>query len=401
MMSAAGVVAEPPTIQEMRTTIQQLKARLAALEEQVATKTLSAKEAAVFQSVADDAAARSAVPGWLENFKLFGDLRLRYHGDCFAGWRKDRNRARFRLRIGLKKTWLDQQMEIGVRLASGSSDDPTSTNQSFDNSFSEKSFWIDRAYAKYMPKWLKGLTVIGGKFPAPMVHTDMVWDPDVNMEGFWAQYKHDVDGIQPFVNAGYFIFEESSRGHDGIMAAYQAGLIWKIVKDLKLTVAGTYYDWDHYETQWRYAHGNHVVNGRMAAQAFEVVNLTGKLSFKLLGLPMGAQFDWARNCADEDPTRGWDGQDSACAAGFKVGTSKKKGDWSAGYKYAHIQANATPGFNDSDFGFVNRKGHAIKGKYNITDWLIVSLGLFYTEPVAGPAQDQRRLTLLADIIWKF
>ena len=401
VMSAAVVLAESPTVQEMRTTIQQLKARLAALEQQVATQAAGGMGSPVFKAVADAAAARSSLPSWLENFKLFGDLRLRYQGDCFARHEKNRNRARFRLRVGAKKTWLDNQMEVGFRLASGSDDDPTSTNQSFDNSFSEKAVWIDRAYARYQPNWLKGFTVIGGKFATPMVHTDMVWDSDVNPEGVWAQYKAKLDGLEPFVNAGYFIFEENHGGYDGTMAAYQVGLIWKIMKDLKLTLAGTYYDWDHYETEWRYAHGNHVVNGLMAAQAFEVINLTGKLSFKLMGLPMGAYFDWAHNCAEEDTNRGWDGQDNACAAGFKVGANKKKGDWSVGYKYAHIQANSLPGFNDSDFGFSNRKGHVLKATYNITDWLTFATGVFYTEPCSGPHEDERSVTVQADIIWKF
>ncbi|MFO7902329.1 MAG: putative porin, partial [Pirellulaceae bacterium] len=73
-----------------------------------------------------------------------------------------RNRARFRLRFGIKKTWLDDQIEVGFRLASGSDDDPTSTNQSFDNFWSTKPVWIDLAYATWRPKAIKGLTVTGG-----------------------------------------------------------------------------------------------------------------------------------------------------------------------------------------------------------------------------------------------
>ena len=30
-----------------------------------------------------DAATRSGLPGWLENFTLYGDLRLRWQTDCF------------------------------------------------------------------------------------------------------------------------------------------------------------------------------------------------------------------------------------------------------------------------------------------------------------------------------
>lgn len=409
LVCVAAGAAEPIPAEEMQATIQQLKARLAALEEQVAAQKLLMGNAPAFRAVAEDAGARSALPSWLDNFKMFGDLRLRYEGRYNDNWAKDRHRGRFRLRFGFKKTWLDKQMELYVRLASGG-DDPTSSNQSFDNSFSKKPVWIDRAYAKYQPNWVKGFTIIGGKFPPPMVHTDLVWDSDVNLEGVWAQYKPQFGPIAPFVNAGYFTVEENWRGYDSILVAYQAGTDWKIAKDVKATFAATYYDYDHYESEFRYVHGNHVNGpgayggargGMLAAEEFETINLTTKLAFKLFGLPMSTYFDWIQNCGETDSTWLWQGQDNGYAAGFKVGENKKKGDWSSSYKYALIEANATPGFNDSDFGFVNIKGHVVRGKYNITDWLVFACSVFYTEGIAGPTENQRILMVQVDLIWKF
>ena len=237
--------------------------------------------------------------------------------------------------------------------------------------------------------------------PPPMVHTDLVWDSDVNVEGVWAQYKPQFGPVEPFVNAGYFIVEENWGGHDSILVAYQAGIDWKIVNDVKLTFAGTYYDYDHYEANFRYVHNNHLVGPRLAAEEFETVNLTAKLSFKLFGLPMGAYFDWIHNCGETDPTWLWNGQDDGCAAGLNVGKNQKKGDWSAGYKYAHIEANATAAFNDAEFGFVNSKGHVVSAKYNITDWLVFGCTVFYVEGIAGPQENQRTVIVQADIVWKF
>ena len=293
-------------------------------------------------------------------------------------------------------------MEVGFRLASGSNDDPTSTNQTFDDHFSKKHIWIDRAYAKYQPDWLKGFTIVGGKMPNPLVHTNMVWDSDVNPEGVWGQYKRKLDNFEPFANAGYFILEESGSGHDTILMSYQAGFNWQLAKDLKWTFAGTYYDFDHFDTSFRKANGNHEIDGALAAGQFRTINLTNKVKFRAFGLPMSTYFDFIHNCGDEDDTPDYTDQDNGYAFGLKVGKNKKKGDWSFGYKYAYIEANATPGsLNDSDFGGSNRKGHVLGAKYNLTDALTLGGKVFYTEPITGTSQGERDTTVQADLIWKF
>lgn len=387
-MGVAAAKGEPPADEEdVLITIKALKARLKdqelRLAELEAQRDKRQEEMARRETIREvikemnlDADNRSAMPGWLEDLKFSGDLRLRYQGECFSGEdrnTKDRNRARFRLRVGATKTWLDDQMEVGFRLASGSSDDPTSTNQTFDDHFSEKHVWIDLAYARYNPNWLKGFTLVGGKMKNPFVHTDLVWDSDVNPEGVWGRYKHKLGNLEPFAGVGYFVLDESGGGHDTILVGYQAGLDWKITKDVKWTVAGTYYDFDHFHTSYRDANGNDVnAAGDLAAGQFHMINLTNKVGFKALGLPMSAYFDWIHNCGDKDSAEDYDNQNNGYAVGLKVGKNKRKGDWSAGYKYAYIEANATPGaINDSDFGHANRKGHVWGATYNLTDSLTI------------------------------
>lgn len=281
----------------------------AALDQEAVLATLSEMNA--------DAAGRSLLPAWLEALTFFGDLRLQYWGEVWNTGAKNRNRLRFRLRFGIRKYWLDKQLEIGFRLASGSDDVPTSTNQTFTGHFTTKNIWIDRAYAKYKPNWLKGLMLIGGKMANPFVHTDLVWDTDVNPEGFWGEYRLKVCSAEPFVGVGYFIMNESGGAHDTIL-----------------------------------------VGGVLAAGQFHVINLTNIVGFEAFGLPMKAYFDWVHNCGDEDNDEDWDCQDTAYAVGLKIGKNKKKGDLSFSYKYAYIEANATPGaLNDALFESSNRKGH--------------------------------------------
>ncbi len=407
LICTTTAAADSLTTKELKVTIQDLKTRLSKLEEQMKKQDeLEAKQAEfskALDAIPADVRNRGTLPKWLDDLNFSGDLRLRYQGECFSGRRrKTRNRARFRARFGFQKYWLDKQMEVGVRLASGTNDDPTSTNQTFDGYFSEKQIWIDLAYAKYSPNWMKGFTIIGGKMKNPLVCTDLVWDSDVNPEGVWAQYKHKLNSFEPFINAGYFILDESNRGEDTILVAYQLGFNWKPAKDIKWTFAATYYDFDHYDTSYYQAGGNNEVGGQLAAGKFHMINLTNKVGFKAFGLPMKAYFDFIHNCGNEDPTPGYGGQDNGYAVGLKVGKNKKKGNWSASYKYAFIQANATAGaLNDSDFGRANRKGHVWGAKYNITDSLTIGGKVFWTEPVTGANQNQRDVTVQADLVWKF
>jgi len=404
----AVAVAAPPSTEEMATTVTALKSRLkdatnrlAELEDRLARQDTSLAKLA--KEMAADAATQSAGPTWMENLKFYGDLRLRYQNDCKHGEGRSRrpkmrNRARFRLRFGIKKTWLDDQFEVGFRIASGEPEDeqdghfpdesdPTSTNQTFTNYFSEKRVWIDRAYAKYKPKAIKGLTFIGGKMGTPMVHTDLVWDSDVNPEGFWGEYKKAFGPIEPFVSTGYFVVDESSSGDDVTLAAYQVGMNWEIAKDVKWTFAATYYDYD--ET-------NEMVG------EYQMINLTNKVGFKAFGLPWSVYVDFVHNCRNETVGE-YEDEDDGIALGVKLGRNKKKGDWSVGYKYAYIEQYCTPRlFNDSDFGRTNTKGHCIGAKYNVTDFLTLGGKVFLLDGIAGSSYDEHENVLTQiDLVWKF
>jgi hypothetical protein len=425
---ASAALAQPAPPEDLQTTVEALKARLrdatnrlAEVESQLARQQASLADVA--KEMGADARKRSAGPNWLENLKFYGDLRLRWQAECFSGQdvnTKDRNRLRYRLRLGVIKTWLDNQMEVGFRLASGSSDDPTSTNQTMDDHFARDEIWIDQAYAKYTPKCIPGLTVMGGKFANPLVHTDIVWDSDVNPEGGWLQYKPKVGNLEPFVGAGYFSLAEnypSPHGATGFdhtlrdvtLHVYQVGADWKIDKDVKYTVAAAYYDFDHFDVSYRAANGNQTLpltaDGKAynrLAYEYRMFDLVNKVGWKMLRLPWSAYFDWVHNCGDPYNSDALGDQRDAYAIGLKVGQNKKKGDWSFGYKYAYIEANATPGaLNDSDFGHSNRKGHVWSAAYNLDHFLTVGGSIFWTEPVTGSHEDERTVTTQLDLVWKF
>jgi Putative porin len=146
----------------------------------------------------------------ITELELFGDLRLRYEyrggrlpdhfqfGQDNANDWQERERERYRLRIGLRGTLLDDWF-FGVRLETGAG--PRSTNVTFGADTSTTSpggggpfakgddgVFVGQAYGGY--KGFPGFTFTGGRMPNPFIYTRMVWDDDINPEGLAEQWKH-------------------------------------------------------------------------------------------------------------------------------------------------------------------------------------------------------------------
>lgn len=349
------------------------------------------------------------VPGWLSDLKFAGDLRLRYEYRDRSGAPQRDDRGRFRLRFGFTKAWPKDDLEIGFRLATGADNDPTSTNQSFGNMFQEYTVGIDRAYARWAPKQLKGFSLTAGKMAIPWESTNLTWDTDVNPDGVWAEWKvPDLGALEPFVGAGVFELFSSPAQPEANLAVYQAGLRYAFTKDVKLSSAVVYYDYSNIDSAFANVaffnanpRGNTVRGGRLAAGEFGSVNLVNKLDWVAYNLPMSAFVDFVHNTQDQDRLTD---ADNGLAIGFKVGQNKKKGDWSARYIWKHLEADATLAFfADSDFGFgssTNRRGSELGFEYNFTDYLTAGVSFFVTEPDSG-RNSEHRFTFQGDLVWKF
>ena len=346
---------------------------------------------------------------WLEDFTVFGDLRLRYRARQTANDNRLLSRGEFRLRVGAKKTWWDKQMEAGFRLESGSTTSATASDQAFGGNASDKAIWIGRAYAKYKPDAVRGLTVIGGKMANPLVKTDLIFCPDVNPEGAFAVYRClNNPTFQPFFGAGYF---EMTNG--GPLLAYQGG-VNMLAGGAKITGAIAWYDWRRFERSTSFggtaaaAGGNSVVGVAplmtLKAGEFDVLNAIAKVSWTLADMPMSTFVDYARNCADQ-----LDAPDEAIAVGVQAGKiSKKKqqqGQWFARYRYARIESNAFPSLlSDADFMGTDRMGHEFGAGYAISEFLMFEAEFLANKPISTEVRGggrERRLQLLLDLIWSW
>ncbi len=369
-----------------------LKESIIVLENKVATLETQEQTRRIIEEMLAEADPSKDLPSWLENLTFFGDLRLRYEYRQFAestgGRRDDEGRARYRLRVGVKKTWPDDQLEVGFQLASGDGGGPTSTNETMGDFFVRDEIRIDRAYATWKPNAVKGLMVTGGKIKQPWVSTDLVWDSDLNPEGAWVQYDIPMsEEFVPFVGAGVFFLSNNNPGDDANMNAYAAGFNWKM-DGVTWTSAVTYYETSHYSAGLT-----------LPGEEWDYINVTNKFKFKAAGLAMAPFVDYVHNCGSNADTP--DDRNDGYAFGIKVGENKKKGDWSAQYVWKYLQLEASPrAFNDSDFPD-GHKGHVFGFKYSVTDAMQVGVTLFYSSPIYNPDADGERLTLQADMLWSF
>jgi uncharacterized protein YlxW (UPF0749 family) len=125
------------------------------------------------------------------NFRLSGDLRFRYE-PFFQDGQTTRQRQRIRARINLQGNLTDT-LYGGVTFATGSLDDPISTNQTITGFFNRKQVGFDRAWIQWTPKeGLRGHAVFGiGKFAYPWIRTPLTFDNDLNPEGIYSRLNWD------------------------------------------------------------------------------------------------------------------------------------------------------------------------------------------------------------------
>jgi len=173
----------------------------------------------------------------ITEIELYGDVRLRYQynggetkdrgpvGSPATGvagvndW-QERYRERYRLRLGLRGTLMDDWF-FGVRLETSNNsrstnvtfgDDAASSTAGGGGPFEKNSdiVYVGQAYAGY--KGFPDFTFTGGRMPNPLVTTRMVWDPDINPEGLAEQWKHTFtfnigggggEAVQSYGKEGY------------------------------------------------------------------------------------------------------------------------------------------------------------------------------------------------------
>jgi hypothetical protein len=214
--------------------------------------------AELVKEVASTSAGKWKLSTPINEIELYGDARMRYE---YRGGRTasndpdhpndwyERHRERYRVRIGLRGTLLDDWF-FGLRLETSTS--PRSTNVTFgdDSSvngpFSKDSdrISVGQAYLGY--KGFPDITLTAGRMPNPLVTTSLLWDDDINPEGLAQQWKHTfnlsfgggggAESTQSYSKEGY------SKEGKGVVTTEAAAEPFKLKIDVFANFAQFVYD---------------------------------------------------------------------------------------------------------------------------------------------------------------
>ncbi len=388
--------------------------------------------------------------------ELYGDARVRYeirNGNSGPpstlvtnpNDAQQRNRARYRLRLGLRGTLLDDWF-FGLRLETSTS--PRSTNVTFgDDSgpFGKTSdgAFVGQAYLGY--KGIRDVTLTVGRMPNPFITSSMVWDGDINPEGLAEQYKHTFnlsygggtaaasaesyskDGkggaaavvtsepykmsIDVFANFGQFVYDDTNPENpigprksgvpntDAYMLGWQVGAKFNFTKDIYLRSAATLYNYTGNGDSFNKLfsgdpdvlddEGEQVSLNQTGIDSLLVLEFPTEFGFKIGELPARVFGDFAVNLDAEDRARAAghpesDDQRYAYQIGVGIGQLKAKHDWQIQAFWQHAeQYSLDPNLVDSDIfdSRVNMEGIAIQAGYALSDAVTFNLTYAYGEQI--------------------
>lgn len=162
----------------------------------------------------------------------------------------ERNRLRLRARLGINVR-VAETVTAGLRLATGSSADRVSTNQTLGQNFNRYAFLLDRAFIKLDP--VEWASVSAGRIPNPWFSTDMVWSDNLNFDGVAASFRRPASPAAswlPFATVGYFPVREHAppRG-DRSIVGLQVGVQWEASELARFRVGLAQYRFRRFEGQ--------------------------------------------------------------------------------------------------------------------------------------------------------
>jgi hypothetical protein len=360
---------------------------------------------------------KQALPKWVENTTLSGDVRVRYQTEDISNDNvQARNRWRIRLRTGLDLK-INDNWKAGIGLSSGGGadgSDPRSRNQTLENEFQAPSLRIDYAYGQYTP--IKDFTVIAGKMKNPIWTTkDLIWDNDIRPDGVAVTYNFKAsDKINFFITPAYFILEEEKAKDDPALIAIQPGVIWKINDKINFKIAGAYYDFRNVKgtdmSLWSSKTNSYVKTTTHAGEWNEKstyawvydhdsTSLETELSVKPDSFIQYASVfgEYVKSDADADNT-GW-------LAGFTVGDEKvsESGKWQFIYNYRNLEKDAwVDWMPDSDFyeGQTGIKGSEFELTLGLGKNVTFGIDYYASQPIKNPGKKDMSL-LQADLVVKF
>ncbi len=403
----------------------------------------------------------NAWPAWLQKIKLSGDVRVRAQFDKFSSGNseqyvdtlainqaggiipaeenafinttEDTQRLRLRARLGVDVA-VDDNWNLGMRLASGSTNNPVSTNTTLGNDMANAALNLDRAFLNYQSA-NQVVEVWAGRFANPWLSTDLVWDDDLNFGGIATRVSPLREGflkddrVDPYLTLGVFPIEDIEKSsQDKWLYGAQTGVNFKLENSNVLKLAMAVYAYDNIRGQLNtfdstlldYTAPSYVQKGnvlfdirydadtdsQLAALASDYKELNFTLIYdianfspthivliadfvhnfgfnakkNLQAVELASGLDFSSTDVEENV----DGRKLEVLVGTPI--IVKARDWNVSVAYKHLEANAVlDAFTDSDFhlGGTDASGYTLKGQYGWANNVWSSFQLLSANEIDG------------------
>ncbi len=390
------------------------------------------------QAVREGWAGPGSVPEWTRGITLEGDMRARYQFDNYAAdnapaisvtdtnrnraisllnTTEDRQRLRVRARLGVNAV-VDTNWSAGMRLTTGSTTDPLSSNQTLGVYGNRFTVAFDRAYVRYRSG--DDFNLVAGRFGNPWFGTDLLWANDLGFDGVAVQWTPAVtSNVRAFATVAAMPVQEvelsksdkwlygiqggATLGGSATGMGGKVGLGYFRYTNTVGQLSPTGSSINEFTAPSFAQKGNTYYNISSdsnrpllgLAADYQLLDLTGQVDFPATaGKRVVVTGDYVRNL-------GFDGAAVSERAGVSVaaqtrayhlrvafGSNEVKllRDWQVFLAYKRIERDSMPdAFTDSDFhlGGTDAKGYILGGSYGLGKNTAASLRYFSGDSISG------------------
>jgi polyhydroxyalkanoate synthesis regulator phasin len=344
-------------------------------------------------------AGKLNISSGLTELKFSGDIRSRFeyrsaeNGD--TGDSLERNRFRYRFRLGLTGRLTDGWF-FGARLETANGNRSTNVTE---GNYSLAPFGKDAANTiyigqVYLGRTMGGFTLTTGRFANPLVVTPMVWDDDINVEGFAEQWTHTAGNTTLFVNLEQLVYYgvglhnafNAPGTPNTFLFGNQFGVRVKFATTATFQIAPAYYAYSNAGSAYPPTAGPGSATLRPASLAIldmplEFNAAIGEIPLKIWG-DFAINLDAADRAAAAAAGMGVpayaekENEDTAFQIGVALGSAKARGGWELRAFYQEVAAFALDtNLVDSDLfdSRTNMKGLGLAGTYALSDAVSVKL----------------------------